>query len=335
MSPSSDKPTTSGSDESVEDRSGPRRPKSHGRTADRDPLPEAGPKDWGRVARRGAGRLDRNEEEPESGSDAWREAMEQARKDKERIEESGTHPDPDWEPEEWESVDLRDEASDAVGRGRSPDDAVPRERVDASDAAAEVPDLSAAQGKRLEKRLEAAGRSFEREYYAEALRILKSLVKQAPTSASVRELLGLTLYRMGRWKQAIAELEQFRALSSSTEQHPVLADCYRAVHRYDEVDDLWDELRQASPSAELVTEGRIVAAGAAADQGRLSDAIAMLGKNWRIPKQPRAYHLRRAYALADAYERAGDVPQARDLFERICRYDRQFADARKRARSLA
>lgn len=261
--------------------------------------------------------------------------MEQARKDKERVEETGMPPDPDWEPEQWDSVDLRDEAADAIDRGRGPGDAAVRDSVDASDAVSEVPDLTPAQAKKLEKRLESAGRSFEREYYAQALRILKSLVKQAPTSASVRELLGLTLYRMGRWKQAAVELEQFRALSSSTEQHPVLADCYRAMHRYDEVDVLWDELRQASPSAELVTEGRIVAAGATADQGRLRDGIAMLGKNWRIPKQPRDYHLRRAYALADMYERAGDVPQARDLFERICRYDRQFADARKRVRSLA
>ncbi len=310
-------------------------PKSHGRSADREPLPEAGPNKWGRVARRGAGSLDRRPEESESGSDAWREAMEQARKDKERIEESGTPPDPGWEPEEWEPVDLREEAEEAVERGRQPSEEYALERVDATEAAAEIADLSPAQAKKLQKRLESAGRSFEREYYAEALRILKSLVKQAPASASVRELLGLTLYRMGRWKQAVTELEQFRTLTASTEQDPVLADCYRAMHRYDEVEELWRELREASPSAELVTEGRIVAAGSAADQGQLREAISILGKNWRIPKQPKEYHLRRAYALADLYERAGDVPRARDLFERIVRSDRQFADARKRARSLA
>ena len=37
---------------------------------------------------------------------------------------------------------------------------------------------------------------------------------------------------MGRWKQAVKELEAFRELTDSTEQHPVLADCYRALHQY-------------------------------------------------------------------------------------------------------
>ena len=36
------------------------------------------------------------------------------------------------------------------------------------------------------------------------------------------------------------------------------------------VEELWDELRQASPSAELVMEGRIVMAGSLADRGRSS-----------------------------------------------------------------
>ena len=84
---------------------------------------------------------------------------------------------------------------------------------------------------------------------------------------------GLTLYRLERWRQAAAELEAYRALTGSADQLPVLADCYRALRRYDRVDELWAELREASPSAALVTEGRIVAAGALADQGDLQGAI--------------------------------------------------------------
>ena len=44
--------------------------------------------------------------------------------------------------------------------------------------------------------------------------------------------------------------------TGSTEQHQVLADCYRAQKNFAEVEILWDELRKASPSAALVTEGR-------------------------------------------------------------------------------
>jgi hypothetical protein len=115
----------------------------------------------------------------------------------------------------------------------------------------------------------------------------------------------------------------------------VLADCYRALKRPDAVAELWDELRQASPSAELVTEGRIVAAGTLADKGKVKEAIALLGQDkWRLPRQPREHHLRRAYALADLFERAGDVARARDLFERIQRADGRFADVNRRLKAL-
>ncbi len=95
---------------------------------------------------------------------------------------------------------------------------------------------------------------------------------------AVRELNGLTLYRLRRWKLAAAELEAFRELTHSTEQHPVLADCYRALKRPKRVAELWDELREASPSAELVTEGRIVMAGSLADRDDVVGAIRLLSR---------------------------------------------------------
>ena len=79
------------------------------------------------------------------------------------------------------------------------------------------------------------------------------------------------------------QLEAFVALThGSTEQHPVLADCYRAMGDYPKVEALWDELREASPQGSLVAEGRIVAAGAMADQGDLRGAIALLAKVVKI-----------------------------------------------------
>jgi tetratricopeptide (TPR) repeat protein len=187
----------------------------------------------------------------------------------------------------------------------------------------------------LAPRLAAAADAFADERYPEARQILQPLGKEVPGSPTVRELLGLTYYRLGRWQQAARELEAFRDLTGgSTEQHPVLADCYRAQRRYDRADELWSELREASPSGELVTEGRIVAAGALADRGRLDEAIELLERGWRLPKAPRDHHLRRAYALADLYERAGDLPRARETFGWVLRHDRSFADAAERAAGL-
>jgi len=214
---------------------------------------------WGGVARRGAGRI--RDAGPGGASQAFREAA----------------PARDaWEPEVWidEGV-VRGEAKGAVGRGRSR----PRGPVGDEREIADDPSLKRAVGAkgldRVEQRLRDASRDFRRERFEEAKRILKPLAESAPTAESVRELLGLTYYRLGRWKLAVAELEAFRNLNGSTEQHPVLADCYRALGRHKKVAELWEEMRAASLSASLVAEGRIVYAGSLADQGRLEDAIAV------------------------------------------------------------
>jgi tetratricopeptide (TPR) repeat protein len=187
---------------------------------------------------------------------------------------------------------------------------------------------------KFESRLREGSEAFRRERYDEARRILRPLAEQAPGAASVRELYGLTLYRLGRWAQAQRELEAFRTLTGSAEQNPVLADCLRALGRYDEVEELWDELRAASPSAELVAEGRIVTAGARADQGRLDDAITLLESASKPTRKPKLHHLRIAYALADLYERAGDLPRARELFRLVADNDPDFVDVAARLRAL-
>ncbi len=184
-------------------------------------------------------------------------------------------------------------------------------------------------------RLSDAAAAFAADRYPEARRLLKPLVEEAPNSGAIRELYGLTLYRLGRYREAAAQLEAFREVTgNSTEQHPVLADCYRAQRKFSRVDELWEELRESSPSAALVTEGRIVAAGALADRGRLADAIRLLEKGWKSPKRPSEHHLRRAYALADLYEKAGDIPRARATFTWVAGHAPDLADVTDRLRAL-
>ena len=59
---------------------------------------------------------------------------------------------------------------------------------------------------RLEHRLAEATRAYERDRYQDALRLLRPLAAAAPGTPAVRELLGLTLYRMGRWSAAIGRV---------------------------------------------------------------------------------------------------------------------------------
>ncbi len=283
---------------------------------------------WGGVARKGAGRLRDDTTRggaPAGASDAFREAV-------------GRRDDAPWEPEVWiDEGEVRGEARGAVGRVRA--SSGPKRRpVGEDDAPAADPSLQravpAGQVERLEGRLKEASRAYRRDRYDEARKILRPLAEKAPTAVSVRELLGLSYYRLGKWKQAVNELEAFRDLSGSTEQHPVLADSYRALGRHAQVEELWEELRSVSPSAPLVAEGRIVYAGSLADQGRLTDAIAVLEAAKRPAKRPQDHHLRVAYALADLYERAGDVPKARQLFTVVASVDPDLGDVAARLRAL-
>jgi hypothetical protein len=106
------------------------------------------------------------------------------------------------------------------------------------------------------------------------------------------------------------------------------------MRQWTQVGELWDELRAASPSAELVTEGRIVMAGSLADRNDFARAISLLEQSFSFPKRPMPHHLRRAYVLADLYERSGDLPKARTMFGRIENVDPDFADVRLRVRAL-
>ena len=203
--------------------------------------------------------------------------------------------------------------------------------ITAEVAAAVDPAMAA----KVERRLAQAADAFQRDHLPDAVRILRPLSKDAPGVAAVRELAGLALYGTGQWPAAAKELEAFRALTGSVEQHPVLADCYRALKRYGKVRELWDELREASSSAALVTEGRIVAAGALADQGDVRGAVRLLEHG---PVRPRGrigvHHARLWYALADLYERAGDAPKARELFARVVAAEPGLADAAERLAAL-
>ena len=176
-----------------------------------------------------------------------------------------------------------------------------------------------------------AAREYQDERFDDCLRTVKPLAKSYPEIVEVQELFGLCLYSLGRWDEAIEELEGFRDRSGTTEQNPVLMDCHRAVGNWADVDELWTELGEHSPSPDLMAEGRIVMAGAFGDRGRFGDAIRLLEKGWKPPRNPELHHLRRAYVLADFLERDGKIPKSRKLFSWIASKDGAYLDAGERA----
>ena len=209
-----------------------------------------------------------------------------------------------------------------------------RRKLRTTEAGDELARIAGRGAKHAQTDLAKAAEAFAAGRERDAARILRPLRDAYPDASAVRELLGLCQYRLGQYAAATKELDAFVELTNSVEQHPVLMDCARALGKHRRVAELWEELATASPSGALVTEGRIVLAGSLADQGRLTEAIATLDRRVGQPNRVQDHHVRVWYALADLYERAGDLPKARELFLRIRQYDAGFADAAERLATL-
>lgn len=213
--------------------------------------------------------------------------------------------------------------------------AAPRRRRKVNEGALELGRIAGRNAARAEDQLARAAEAYSAGRERDAMRLLRPLRDAYPEAAAVRELLGLCHYRIGQYPAAARELEAFVGLTDSVEDHPVLMDCMRAQGRYRRVDELWEDLASQSPSAALVTEGRIVLAGSRADRGRIRDAIDLLERRSGDVSRVQVHHLRLWYALADLYERAGEVGRARELFTRVRRHDAAFADVAERLAALA
>ncbi|MHB8244920.1 MAG: hypothetical protein ACYDGN_06115 [Acidimicrobiales bacterium] len=187
----------------------------------------------------------------------------------------------------------------------------------------------------LERQLMHAAQAYERDRYKEALQAVKSVLDAVPQATAARELHGLILYRLGSWRQAAKELRAVHEATDSYDQHPVIADCERAMGRLDNVKQLWEEMRREGVDKEVLVEGRLVMSGALADAGETDEAIKILqpaGKLHR--KNADVSLLREWYALANLYELAGDLPRARELFLRVATQAPDLLDAPDRLRAI-
>lgn len=239
------------------------------------------------------------------------------------------------EVEQWiDEGSVRDAAEAATRRGGSGSRGRPAPQVDPEVVADIHAQLDPQRAARLSERLAAASAALDRDRYDEALRMVTPLVRELPQIAAVHEVAGLSAYRTGRWKQAAQSLELARQLRPDPSLLPVLADCYRALRRWSDVDDVWNQVKSASPPHDVMAEARIVTAGARADRGELADAIALMQAAQQSPKRVREHHLRQWYVLADLYDRAGDTVSANRWFGQVAAQEPGFADVRERLRAL-
>ncbi|MGH9021301.1 MAG: tetratricopeptide repeat protein, partial [Acidimicrobiales bacterium] len=181
-----------------------------------------------------------------------------------------------------------------------------------------------------------AAAAYDRHRFEEALRLSRGVVDAVPGVAPVRELAGLAAYRAERWPIARTQLRAHFELTGDAQHLPLVMDCDRAAHRWRAVERTFATLSDARPSADVLTEARIVQAAAWADQRRFAEAVELLvhAGGQRNLRNPGYRHVRLWYALGDVYDRAGDATSARELFSRVVRSDPDAYDARDRLAEL-
>jgi hypothetical protein len=278
--------------------------------------PERG---WGGVARRGAAQLRR----PAGGAER-------------AFPQRSTSPPP--EPDQW----VRVEASRGSTRRSAPSPQVyasQRARSLSPEVAAEIREAAGLTPRATQELVSSAERAvgaLDADRFGDALRLARSVLRAVPNVPEMHAVAGLAAYRLGRWQQGARELEGYRVRTGASDLVPPLMDCYRALGRTQKVAQLWTELRRTPVDADLLTEARMVGAGALADRGDLAGAISLLaaGSPPKSLRNPAARHLRRWYALGDLYEQAGDVPRARELFGRVAKSDPDAYDVRARLDGL-
>jgi tetratricopeptide (TPR) repeat protein len=157
----------------------------------------------------------------------------------------------------------------------------------------------------------------------------------APRAAATREVLGLALYGLGRWQDALTELKTYKRISGRSDQNHLIADSLRGLGRPAEAVPLAEELlREKGAPNEAKAEAVIVAASALADQGRFAEALAFLSRAKTRDDVAEGYTLRLWYVKGDILERAGRSAEAAREFRRIMRHDAGAYDVAERLAAI-
>jgi tetratricopeptide (TPR) repeat protein len=158
----------------------------------------------------------------------------------------------------------------------------------------------------------------------------------APRAAATREVLGLALYGLGRWQDALTELKAYKRISGRPDQNHLIADSLRGLGRPAEAVPLAEELlREKGTPNEAKAEAVIVAASALADQGRFAEALAFLSRAKTRDDVAEGYTLRLWYVKGDILERMGRPGEAAQEFRRIMRHDAGAYDVAERLAAIS
>ena len=158
----------------------------------------------------------------------------------------------------------------------------------------------------------------------------------APRAPGVREILGLALYQLERFSEALSEMQAYRRMSGRADQNHIIADSLRSLGRPDRAVPLAEEAL-ASKGVPLAAkaEAVIVASSALADQGKFDQALGMLRRIRTRDDVAGPEVIRVWYVTGSILEQAGRRADALREFRKILRHDPSAFDAAERAAQLA
>lgn len=104
----------------------------------------------------------------------------------------------------------------------------------------------------------------------------KTAAARGSRIAGVREAVGILLYHLGQYDEALRELRTHRRIAGSDDNLPLIADAERGRGRPQKALELFAEASEETLGHDLYTELLMVAAGAHMDLGRVQEARALL-----------------------------------------------------------
>lgn len=168
--------------------------------------------------------------------------------------------------------------------------------------------------------LEAGTDAFAGGHFRKARSLLLKTKQLSPRASAIRELLGLSAYRSGLWKEALTELRTYRRLTGDTVHMPVEMDVLRALDRDEDVRRVWEELKELGGRPEVVKEGRVVFASFLMDHGDARGAWEIANPK-RLGQDPFEEDLRQWFVAARAASLLDDRETALKLVRAIEKHD--------------
>lgn len=178
----------------------------------------------------------------------------------------------------------------------------------------------------------------DEERHDEALGILRWAKQAVGRAGYVRELLGICLYEMGSYQEALSELRAYGRLLAKRDQLHLVGDCLRGLGRSaTEVGEAISPML-ADPDVDALrrVEGLIVWVGALVDAGDCSVARAVLRRadTTMLEDAGEDARLRFTWMVGEVAAADGRVDEARSAFSVVAQADGDPLGATERLEAL-